>query len=159
MAQEIARKPGIGIAFVLDPVQTELAGAGFDLGPGHTKQGAQDAPPVPGPLVTHAGCAGHPAAAQQIEQHGLGLIAAVLGQQQAASCGQMRGKCGITGIASGRFNATTAAAVDDNPGNRQRDALLPAIVMTELRPRVGMRRQSVVHMDRGEPRRPPQTTE
>lgn len=82
VTQEISGQRGIGIALVGDPVQSFGSGIAFDFGTGNIKHRPQHTQVAKSAFGRHSGSAGHPAATQQIVQHGFGLITAVLREQK-----------------------------------------------------------------------------
>ena len=74
MAQEVPRLADIGIALVLDPAQVIPARVGKNvIAPDH-----QQRPKQPTVARSHRPRPAHSSAAQEIEQHGLGPITAMM---------------------------------------------------------------------------------
>jgi len=80
VAKKIAGQRRIGIALVGYPGQTFGRGIDFNFGAGNIEHWAQQTQAAKAAFDRHPGGSGHPSPPQQVEQNGLGLIAAVLGQ-------------------------------------------------------------------------------
>lgn len=136
VTQVIARQAGIPVAFIFDPGQPGLTGIGFDLAPRHTKQRPQQPPFAETPLGWHTGRPGDTGAAQQVEEHRLGLIAAVMGQQQDVT--RHVGKNPVTRRAGSRLQTTATVALDNDPPQDKRHAETATVIGTKGSPRVGI---------------------
>jgi hypothetical protein len=116
VAQGVAGVAGVGVRFVLDPADTFLRRKGFQVGAclrqqrtrHHQLLVAEQARCAVGRI--HAGQAGGAGAAQQLQQHGLGLVVEVVGGQQEvdAVAAAHRAEGGVAQLARGRFDAAPA---------------------------------------------------
>ena len=92
----------------------------------------------------HTGGAGNPRPAQQIEQRRFGLVIAVVRQRQPV--GIDRGECAITAAPRRRFQAFAAVALHFDADDVERNRQAAAEGRAEIRPRIGMRAEAVMHM-------------
>lgn len=121
--QRVAGIAGIAIGGVLDPRERMGPGIGFDVAARHVQPGAQQC---------HAALARHrhgrqavePGAAQQLQQHGLGLVVEVVGGQQegGAGLGAERVERGVTGFARGFLDAATGICGHPHAPHAERGA-------------------------------------
>ena len=87
------------VGFVLDPAQPVLTRPGFDIGTRVVQQRPQNIQCAQATRLRHGRQSGHTGATQQLGEQGLGLIIAMLRQQQQATvdCSRSIGKRGIAG--------------------------------------------------------------
>jgi len=97
----------------------------------------------------HGRHAGQARAAQQAQQHGFGLVVAVMGQQHqrhAVVLGQAGQGC-VAGVARGGLDAFAGGLVHLDPRQPQRQAQQIGQPPHLLAPAIGGRLQAVVHME------------
>ena len=80
-ADEIARQRLVGVGVVLDPRQAAGGGVGANLSARHVEQRSQENLAAERPDSWHAARPFQSSAAQQIEQHGLRLVAEVMAER------------------------------------------------------------------------------
>lgn len=104
--QRIASVAGIIIGRVIDPRKGMGPDIGFDVAARHVQPGAQQRHAAQ-PLHRHGRQAIEAGAAQQLQQHGLGLVVEMMGGQQegGASLGAKRVERGVAGFARGLLDA------------------------------------------------------
>ncbi|EDT37376.1 hypothetical protein BamMEX5DRAFT_6844 [Burkholderia ambifaria MEX-5] len=151
-AQRIACVARIGVRFVVDPRELTLRRVALQLGTQQSQERphALDARAVGTIARRHRGQAGNPRAAQQLQQHGLGLIVRVLRDPEhrhavtLAHCIERR----IAALAGGRLDAEAAVArhVDTLRFERDTESLGRRLRMRN--PRIGVRTQAVMHVQR-----------
>ena len=148
MADQIAPPAGIGIALVRHPCEAAPGGIGFEPGARHPEQGAPQGLAVEIAQHGHGGERMRAATAQQLQQHGLGLIVLMMRQ------GNDRGRgTAVGGIALGaRHGLQTVAAAQRHLHmlDAQRHLIALAPRATVRHPGVGVAAQPVVHMDGGQ---------
>ena len=158
VAQEVAAETPAVVAFIIDPMQAVFSRIAFDRGARHGQQ-RPDQLDCSGPAIAffrpaasdlqrtqrrHAGRAGNPRPAQQIEQRRFGLVVAVVRQRQPV--GIDRGECAITAAPRRRFQAFAAVALHFDADDVERNRQTAAEGRAEIRPRIGMWAEAVMHM-------------
>ena len=128
--QEIAGKPRILVAGILNPEQGVLVGVSLKITTGHIQQGSPDGHPTgSGIPYAHAPCSPHPRPPQGAKQHGLSLIALVVGQNQACATGILL-QSPMAGLPCRSFEPTRMIAPDHDLPHKKRHtqavAKLPA---------------------------------
>lgn len=147
MTQEVAADAGVGVARVLDPTQDVVARTSLEFGARQVEKRAQQ---YRSPLTqgTHARNGGEPidaAAAQGIEQHGLGLVVAVLREQDGV--GVDFGKRRHTCVARGCLRALTTGTLDDHPPCEETRTHVRCDALAMRHPVIGCGLQAVVDVN------------
>lgn len=126
------------------------AGMREQHGPWLAKQRAPPARP-PGharPLLRHGGGTGHPGPPQEVQEHRLGLVAAMLRQRYPV--GPAGRECGIAQPARSAFQTFTRLPRHLNAAELKRHLPRLAQCGAKLRPGVGVRAQTMMDVQRGE---------
>ena len=139
--------PGVGIAFVLDPPEAAGRRAGSKRFAREREQGSQKGGRA-APNRRHGGQPTWAGTAQQLQQHGFGLIVGVMceGNHLDVACHEALVSFGPRQ----RFEALPGLALEVQPMHRQRHRARRALLGAEACPSVGVGRQSVVNVDRRE---------
>ena len=112
--------------------------------PRHLQQRAPQGAATQRTTFAHAAQPLRAGTAQQLEQHGLGLVVAVLGGQQAFVRLQRGGQGGVACVARGGFQAVTAAALNLHRQHVAGDAKFRAEPPAVRGPRRAVGMQAVV---------------
>ncbi len=120
----------------------------LNLGAGDIEQRPDQAQATEPTLTRHRGGTGDASPTQQIVEQCFGLIAPMLGEQQAT--GSTVGKGGITRPTGCRLEALSGPQADRDPAHVQRNTQIPTIAGTEISPGVGVGRQAMMDMNGGE---------
>ncbi len=146
VAQEVAGKGDIRVAGVLDPVQPPGIRVGGQRGARRIQQGAQVLSTPQCGLRRHGSQAVHTAAAQQLQQQGLGLVILVMGGQQAVPVRQPVGQCGIARRTRRGLRALPGPGTCIDAERHIRDIQCPADLRTVRLPGGRMHLQAMVDM-------------
>ena len=148
--QEIAGKPRILVAGILNPEQGVLVGVSLKITTGHIQQGPPDGHPASSDIpYAHAPCSPHPRPPQGAKQHGLSLIALMVGQDQACAIGILL-QSPMAGLPCSRLEPTRMIAPDHDLPHKKRHAQAVAKLPTPHSPCIRPGNQAVVDMDSGE---------
>lgn len=145
MAKIISGQRCIDIALVVDPRQTFVQRIALDFSPGNIQQRPQQTQPAKTTLNRHSRRAGNAGPAQQVEQYGFGLIAAMLRQQKTIT--ETIGKSRISGGTGSCFQTKPGRHINRDMASHQPDAKPLAIPCTEFRPGIGIGRQPMMDVN------------
>ena len=147
MPKQIPAVPSVGIAFILDPPEAAGLRAGSKRFARERDQGSQEGGHA-APNRRHGGQPTWAGTAQQLQQHGFGLIVGVMceGNHLDVACHEALVSFGPRQ----RFEALPGLALEVQPMHRQRHRARRALLGAEACPSVGVGRQSVVNVDRRE---------
>ena len=133
------------VAFVIDPAQTVLDGIGFEDGMRHVQQRPNQQRAVAlRSCGGHPGRTGHAGPAQEVEQHRFGLIVAMVCQRYGVRV--TGGKRRMAAATRGCLQPFAAPARDADTLDLQGHIHINAKIATELRPAIGVRAKTVMHM-------------
>ena len=140
--QEIAREGVRGIAFILDPFQAVLARVGGNRLARHIEQRAHERAPMKARALRHATRPARPGAAQQVHEHGLGLIVELVGEREHIE--RQLGERRIARLARGLFVSLGHPHAAHGEWHTELAAQPPA----EAHPAIGVRAQAVMDVRR-----------
>ena len=98
----------------------------------------------------HAAQPFRPGTTQQFQQHGFGLVVAMVAEQQVFAVAQWRSQCGIARIAGGGFHAPAGAGVDLHAQHLARHAQCSTEVFAMRGPGRTVRVQAVIDVQRAQ---------
>lgn len=155
LAQAVARETRVGVAGIVDGVESALPDVLLDVGTRHVEPGTLPHEAVSFDARRHRGEACDTAAPQGLQQEGLGLVPPVMAQQHEAGTGlpRHRGECGVARIARPGLDTLAAArprgeAVADETNGKAFGGPSPAHGFDVVEPGIGFGQQPVVDVER-----------
>src|SRR5688500_8607703 len=144
---EIAGQRLVGVRLVLDPLQAVLARVSEDSGAGNAQEWADKCLSLEPGFRKHSAGPTPSRPAQQVHENGLGLVIEVVGKRDAIGIGFR--KSVVPRLARRRFQ-TFSVASDLDPAHGERNSPSLAQRAAERRPRIGVRAQAVVDVNRAD---------
>jgi len=150
VAQVVAVLRGGRVGFVVHPFEVQRTGAREEQRARHREERAPKRHARIGQRAQHrhAGHALQSRAAHELQEHGLGLVVEVVRERDVGL--RARGVDAIARFAGGRLEAAARIARDLHALDGKRDAARSAEALAERGPAIGVGRQAVVNVHRGE---------